>query len=131
MGARAPSVAGYRCDGGARFRAPQRRRLHVSKAEGMAMSMATGISKKRIAGLALFKWTLLTPLFGLLLFLVPVLLLQLYFSVHAWTVYLTSWWEADFVGVETFRAVLTDPRFLWSFARSFAFAGLSTLGCFL
>jgi multiple sugar transport system permease protein len=95
------------------------------------MPTTANIRDKRISRLALFKWTLLAPLFGLLLFLAPVFLLQLYFSVHAWTVYLTSWWEADFVGFETFWAVLTDPRFFWSFARSFAFAGLSTLGCFL
>src|SRR5262249_548861 len=80
---------------------------------------------------AVFKWTLLTPLFGVLLFLVPVFLLQIYFSVHAWTVYLTSWWEADFVGFETFWEVLTDQRFFWSVVRSFAFAGVSTLGCFI
>jgi len=95
------------------------------------MSTTVGVRQQRRSGIALFKWTLLTPLFVLLLFLLPVFLLQLYFSVHAWTVYLTNWWEADFVGFETFRAVLTDPRFFWSFLRSFAFAGLSTLGCFL
>jgi multiple sugar transport system permease protein len=95
------------------------------------MSTPATISKKRISGVALFKWTLLTPFFALLLFLVPVFLLQLYFSVHAWTVYLTSWWEAEFVGLDTFGEVLTDQRFLWAFVRSFAFAGLSTLGCFI
>jgi multiple sugar transport system permease protein len=97
----------------------------------MAMLPPAGISKKRLSSLAFFKWTLLTPFFGVLLFLVPVFLLQLYFSFHAWTVYLTSWWEAEFVGVDTFWEVLTDQRFLWSFVRSFAFAGFSTLGCFL
>jgi multiple sugar transport system permease protein len=95
------------------------------------MSTSANIGKKRISGIALFKWSLLTPFFALLLFLVPVFLLQLYFSVHAWTVYLTSWWEAEFVGFETFWEVLTDHRFLWAFVRSFAFAGLSTLGCFI
>lgn len=95
------------------------------------MATPARISKTRFSGIALFKWALLTPLFALLAFLMPVLLLQLYFSVHAWTVYLTSWWEAEFVGLETFREVLTDPRFWWALARSFAFAGLSTLGCFL
>jgi multiple sugar transport system permease protein len=95
------------------------------------MSTPARISKTRFSGMTLFKWALLTPLFALLAFLMPVLLLQLYFSVHAWTVYLTSWWEAEFVGLETFREVLTDQRFWWALARSFAFAGLSTLGCFL
>ncbi|MBI3329959.1 MAG: sugar ABC transporter permease [Nitrospinae bacterium] len=87
--------------------------------------------KKRTTSVAVFKWTLLTPFVGVLLFLVPVFLLQIYFSFHAWTVYLTSWWEADFVGFETFWEVLTDQRFFWSVVRSFAFAGVSTLGCFI
>src|SRR5215472_4269464 len=95
------------------------------------MAMTARPSQQRKSSIALFKWVLLTHLFGLLLFLLPVFLLQLYFSVHAWTVYLTNWWDADFVGFDTFRAVLTDPRFFWSFVRSFAFSGLSTLGCFL
>ena len=45
-----------------------------------------------------FKWMILLPLM-LMLFslLTPVLLLQLYFSFHQWTVYLSSWWNADFV----------------------------------
>ena len=76
------------------------------------MFMPAGISKKRCSSIALFKWTLLTPFFGVLLFLVPVFLRQLYFSFHAWTVYLTSWWEAEFVGVDTFWEVLTDQQLL-------------------
>ena len=36
--------------------------------------------------------------------LTPVLLLQLYFSFHQWTVYLGSWWDAEFVGLDMFRA---------------------------
>lgn len=77
-----------------------------------------------------FKWTLLTPLFALLLFIFPVFLLQLYFSFHSWTIYLGSWWEAEFVWFDMFAEVLTDPRFGWSLLRSLTFAGLSTLGCF-
>ena len=42
-----------------------------------------------------FKLALLLPLLLLFLFLLtPVLLLQLYFSFHQWTVYLGSWWDA-------------------------------------
>jgi multiple sugar transport system permease protein len=59
------------------------------------------------------------------------LLLQLYFSFHQWTVYLTSWWDADFVGLDLFRDVLTDPRFGWAVLRSLAFATGSTVGCFV
>jgi len=79
-----------------------------------------------------FKLTLLLPLIGLFLFLLtPVLLLQLYFSVHQWPVYLSSWWDADYVGLDLFRDVLTDPRFGWAVVRSLAFATGSTIGCFV
>ena len=79
-----------------------------------------------------FKWMILTPLL-LLLFslLTPVLLLQLYFSFHQWTVYLSSWWNADFVGFDIFASVFTDPRFGWALLRSLVFAGGSTIGCFV
>jgi len=79
-----------------------------------------------------FKWAILTPLL-LMLFslLTPVLLLQLYFSFHQWTVYLSSWWNADFVGFEIFETVFTDPRFGWAVLRSLAFATGSTIGCFI
>jgi multiple sugar transport system permease protein len=94
------------------------------------ISRAAG-RRKRVASLALFRWGLRVPFFAMLLFLLPVFLLQIYFSVHSWTVYLSNWWEAEFVGVETFWEVLSDERFLWSFMRSFVFASGSTLGCFV
>jgi len=79
-----------------------------------------------------FKLTLLLPLIALFLFLLtPVLLLQLYFSFHQWTVYLGSWWDAEFVGLDMFQSVLTDPRFGWAVLRSLAFATGSTVGCFV
>ena len=79
-----------------------------------------------------FKWIILAPLM-LLLFslLTPVLMLQLYFSFHQWTVYLSSWWNADFVGFDIFQSVFTDPRFGWAVLRSLVFAGGSTIGCFV
>jgi multiple sugar transport system permease protein len=80
---------------------------------------------------AVFRWTALAPFFALLLFLLPVFLLQLYFSVHSWTIYLGSWWDAEFVWFDVFQDVLGDPRFGWSILRSLLFAGLSTLGCFV
>lgn len=95
------------------------------------MSKHEGVGTKGAASIALFRWGVLGPFFALLLFLLPVFLLQIYFSFHSWTVYLSNWWEADFVGFETFWDVLTDTRFLWSFVRSFVFAGGSTLGCFV
>lgn len=79
-----------------------------------------------------FKFSLLAPLVALIFFvLTPVLLLQLYFSFHQWTVYLGSWWDAEFVGIDLFREVLTDPRFGWAVVRSLAFATGSTIGCFV
>lgn len=79
-----------------------------------------------------FKLTLLLPLIALFAFvLVPVLLLQLYFSFHQWTVYLGSWWDAEFVGFDMFESVFTDARFGWAVVRSLAFATGSTLGCFV
>lgn len=86
---------------------------------------------QRSRGGAVFKWALLTPFFALLLFIFPIFLLQLYFSFHSWTIYLGSWWDAEFVWFDMFTRVLTDPRFGWSILRSLVFAGASTLGCFV
>jgi len=79
-----------------------------------------------------FKRSLLAPLIALFAFvLIPALMLQLYFSLHQWTVYLSSWWEADYVGLDLFQEVLTDPRFGWAVVRSLCFATGSTIGCFV
>lgn len=79
-----------------------------------------------------FRWSILGPLIALFaLVLLPVLFLQLYFSFHQWTVYLGSWWQADFVGLELFKEVFTDERFGWAILRSLAFATASTIGCFV
>ncbi len=86
----------------------------------------------RARGITRFKWTILAPLIAFFFFLLlPVLLLQLYFSFHQWTVYLGGWQDAEFVGLEIFRAVFTDARFGLSILRSLAFAAGSTIGCFL
>ncbi|MBI4251542.1 MAG: sugar ABC transporter permease, partial [Candidatus Tectomicrobia bacterium] len=95
------------------------------------MANAQAIPRKAGRGLLAFKWTLLGPFFGLLLFILPAFLLQLYFSFHSWTIYLGSWWDAEFVGLGVFRDVLGDSRFWWSVLRSLIFASLSTLGCFV
>lgn len=95
------------------------------------MATIAAVKEKRIAGATLFKWSLLAPLICLLLFLLPVFALQIYFALNSWTVYFSSWWEAEFVGFDQFTEVLTDARFLQSILRSFVFAGFSTLGCFL
>jgi multiple sugar transport system permease protein len=63
--------------------------------------------------------------------LTPVLLLQLYFSFHQWTVYLGTWWDAEWIGLDLFREVFTDPRFGWAIVRSLVFSIGSTVGCFV
>lgn len=95
----------------------------------MAATMEIRQSQKR--GITIFKWTLLTPFIAMLLFLAPVFILMMYFSVHSWTVYLANWWEADFVGFDTFVEVLTDERFLASIPKTLLFSLASTLGCFV
>lgn len=97
-------------------------------------SVAPAVTREvsRARGVKRFKWAILAPLIALFGgVLLPVLLLQLYFSFHQWSIYLGSWWDADWVGLEIFKEVLTDPRFGWSILRSLAFALGSTLGCFL
>jgi len=83
------------------------------------------VAKRRKGGF--FRWGSLTPLILALLFLVPVLVLQIYLTLHQWTAYLGPWWNSKFVGLDLFRQVFTDDRFLLSAARSFIFAGTSTL----
>ena len=105
--------------------------------EALAGATAVTVARDRLdvsrsQAVRRFKWMILLPLV-LMLFslLTPVLLLQLYFSFHQWTVYLSSWWNADFVGLDIFESVFTDPRFGWAVLRSLAFAGGSTVGCFV
>jgi multiple sugar transport system permease protein len=86
----------------------------------------------RVRAIRRFRWTILSPLILLFMFvLMPVLFLQLYFSLHQWTVYLGTWWDADFVGLELFQEVLQDERFGYAVLRSLAFATGTTFGCFI
>ena len=86
----------------------------------------------RLRAIRQFRWAILSPLIALfVLVLMPVLFLQLYFSLHQWTVYLGTWWDADFVGLELFREVLNDDRFGYAVLRSLAFATGTTFGCFV
>ena len=102
----------------------------LSTADRPALASPRAVSRAR--AIKRFKLSLLLPLIAIFLFvLTPVLLLQLYFSFHQWTVYLGSWWDADFVGLDLFKDVLTDPRFGWAIVRSLAFATTSTVGCFV
>jgi len=102
----------------------------VSAAALPLHASSRGLSRER--AIRRFRWAILGPFIALLAFvLLPVLFLQLYFSFHQWTVYLGSWWEAEYVGLDLFREVLSDPRFGWAIVRSLAFAAGSTIGCFL
>jgi multiple sugar transport system permease protein len=102
----------------------------VSAASIPLQPSARGLSRER--AIRRFRWAILGPFIALLvLVLLPVLFLQLYFSFHQWTVYLGSWWDAEYVGLDLFREVLSDPRFGWAIVRSLAFATGSTIGCFL
>lgn len=86
----------------------------------------------RAQGIRRFKWSVLAVMLTLFTtILTPVLFLQLYFSFHQWTIYLGSWWDADFVWFELFRELFTDPRFGWSIVRSLLFSVGSTGGCFV
>ncbi|MEE8198596.1 MAG: sugar ABC transporter permease [Thermoplasmata archaeon] len=88
--------------------------------------MAQATLSRRKGGL--FRWGALTPLLILTLpILVPVLLLQIYLAFHQWTAYLGPWWTAPWAGLDLFREVLTEGRFLKAIARSFIFAGISTI----
>ncbi len=86
--------------------------------------MAQAVAARRRVGF--FRWGALTPLILALLFLLPVLLLQIYLTLHQWTAYLGPWWTSKFVGLDLFRQVFTDGRFLKSVARSFVFASTTT-----
>jgi len=97
-----------------------------------APSRRSGREGSRQEGLRRFRWAILSPLIALFAFvLLPVLFLQLYFSFHQWTVYLGSWWEAEYVGLDLFGEVVSDPRFGWAVLRSLVFAIGSTIGCFV
>lgn len=79
-----------------------------------------------------FKWSVLSVFIGLMVAVLgPVLFLQLYFSFHEYSIYLGSWWDAEFAGLDVFREVVTDPRLGIAIVRSLLFAAGSTLGCFV
>jgi len=109
--------------------------MTVSSAGGLDTDSTLKLSRKEMTqarAVRRFKWAVLSPLVLVFaLILMPVLLLQLYFSFHGWTVYLGSWWDAEFVGLELFHEVLTDSRFGWAILRSLYFALGSTVGCFV
>ena len=102
----------------------------VSAADRAPAALPREVSRAR--AVRRFRWSILAPLIALFAFVVvPVLFLQLYFSFHQWTVYLGTWWDAEFVGLDLFQEVVTDPRFGWAIVRSLVFSVGSTIGCFV
>ena len=91
---------------------------------GRAMTQARAVRR--------FKWSVLSVFIGLMVVVLgPVLFLQLYFSFHEYSIYLGSWWDAEFAGLDVFRDVVTDPRLGIAIVRSLLFAAGSTFGCFV
>ena len=98
----------------------------------MTATTSTPLVRTQAQNARRFKWSVLTPLILVFAFvLMPVLFVQLYFSFNSYTIYLGSWWEAEWVGLDIFKDVLTDPRLGWAIVRSLLFALGSTLGCFV
>src|ERR1700732_657098 len=94
-------------------------------------SRRSGREGSRQEGLRRFRWAILSPMMPLCAFvLLTVLFLQLYFSFHQWTVYLGSWWEAEYVGLDLFGEVLSDPRFGGAVAGSLGFRVCYTVAGF-
>ncbi len=78
--------------------------------------------------MALFKWASLSPLILLMLFLMPVLIFQLYRSFMSFSAFSPG---SEFVWFENFAEVLWDERFWLAVMRSLLFAAASTVLSFL
>lgn len=94
----------------------------------------------RIRGIRRFKWAVLSPFLLLMaVILMPALLLQIFFSFNAFSIFdagdstgLMSYFNAsEWVGLDLFRDVFTDTRFGAAIIRSLLFAAGSTIGCFV
>jgi multiple sugar transport system permease protein len=94
----------------------------------------------RAQGLRRFKWAVLTPILGIMAFiLVPALLLQAYFSLFQFSIFgagesdsFSAYFEAsEWVGLDLYEGVFTDAAFGMAILRSLGFALGSTVGCFI
>ena len=83
--------------------------------------------RTRAQGVRRFKWTVLTPLIALMLFiLMPAFLLQGYFSFFAFSIFdagdntgFSSYFEAsEWVGLDLWADALSDKKFGFSIIRS-------------
>jgi multiple sugar transport system permease protein len=103
-------------------------------------SPRSGRAATRSQGIKRFKWMILSPFLALMFFiLVPALLMQVFFSLNAfsifdagdsdgWMAYLDA---SEWVGLDLFIDVFRDKRFGAAIIRSLLFATGSTLGCFI
>ena len=99
-----------------------------------------GRAATRTQSIKRFKWTILSPFIFLMIFiLMPALLLQLYFSFNAFSIFdagqydgFSAYFKAsEWVGLDLFIDVFRDGRFHNAVIRSLLFAAGSTLGCFI
>lgn len=98
----------------------------------MTSAPATAHGMTQARAIRRFKRSVLSVFIALMaMVLAPVLFLQLYFSFHEYSIYLGSWWEAEFAALDIFEEVVTDARLGAAVVRSLLFAGGSTLGCFV
>jgi multiple sugar transport system permease protein len=94
----------------------------------------------RAQGIKRFKWAVLAPLIGVMVFiLVPALVAQAFFSLFAFSIFdagetdsFMAYIEAsEWVGIDLYRDAFTDSAFGMAILRSLGFAIGSTIGCFI
>lgn len=94
----------------------------------------------RAQGVRRFKWTVLSPLIFLMLFiLMPAFLLQGYFSFFSFSIFdagddtsfLSYFRASEWVGFDLWADALSDNKFAFAIIRSLLFAVGVTLGCFV
>jgi len=96
--------------------------------------------RTRAQGIKRFKWTVLTPLIGLMAFiLLPAFFLQGYFSFFAFSIFdagddssfLSYFRASSWVGLDLWKDALGDAKFGYAIIRSLLFSAAVTIGCFL
>jgi len=94
----------------------------------------------RAQGVKRFKWTVLTPLMALMIFiLLPAFLLQGYFSFFAFSIFdagddtsfLSYFRASTWVGLDLWADAFSDDKFGYAIIRSLLFSTGVTTGCFL
>ena len=94
----------------------------------------------RAQGVKRFKWTVLTPLMALMIFiLLPAFLLQGYFSFFAFSIFdagddtsfLSYFRASTWVGLDLWADAFSDDKFGYAIIRSLLFSMGVTTGCFL